>query len=291
MAVALDDEFVYWSSFGNCPIDETDIGDGQVFGVRRADGSAAFMLDRIACPNNIVVSGDDLFWTDHFIGASWISTAKRDGTQARPLFKQARALQGLRVDAQNIYYFDTDGIYQVDRPAMTKPRTFVRVELVNGDTQSPFVIDDKNVYWIDEGSTQPGGVYRAAKADGVPVRLAAVDQPEELAISSAGLFWADDNLVEPHLSFLAWGETTPQLLAVRSLVPNSLAAVGNDLYWVEGGADHPGGVYHLTVGKRDVSEIVKESTPFSISADSQFVFWTDANEPNDYNGSVMRMCR
>ena len=66
LAVALDDEWVYWTevgasySFGDC-----SQADGRVLRARKADGSNLEILaTNQACPMNLVVSNDMVFWTN-----------------------------------------------------------------------------------------------------------------------------------------------------------------------------------------------------------------------------------
>src|SRR5262249_53098306 len=92
-AVVTDDEFVYWTSAGLCPIANPDDADGMLIRARREDGSGAVAIHDLPCPTQIAISGNDIFWSNEYaLGASTsIGTAHKDGSDVRTFVEGLRA--------------------------------------------------------------------------------------------------------------------------------------------------------------------------------------------------------
>jgi len=298
--VTVHGDFVYWTAAGDCPLDSLDgRGSGKVTGARRGDGSTAMSIPDLPCPFGIEAADDDLYWTNRpgFSGGS-IWTAKSDGTGVHVFADGLRSPGTIKVDSTSVYWNDDTGIHAQSRTQHESPRVIASIDGLDSNTiQSTLVIDDQYVYWIEPYGFGPGGIFRAEKSGGAPKQL-VVDQPLGLAISSAGLFWVEQETFQTYaLSFLAPGDQTPTRLTEMPNAPNApnaLSAFGDTAYWVEGSDEEPGSVLGIRIGQSQPFTIATgQSQPNAITADAKYVFWSNVNYPEvvGYDGEVRRACR
>jgi hypothetical protein len=266
-------------------------------GARRSDGSAAMSILDLPCPFGIDAADDDLYWTNRPGapgGSIW--TAKSDGTGVHVFADGLHSPGAIKVDSTSVYWSDEDGIHAQSRTQHEPPRVVASTDGFDSNTiQSVFVIDDQYVYWIEPRGFGQGGIFRAEKSGGTPEQLVVVDQPLGLAISSAGLFWAEEESYQKYsLSFLAPGDQTPSRLTEMSDAPNALSAFADTAYWVEGSDEDPGSVLGVRIGQSQPFTIATgQSQPNAITADAKYVFWSNVNYPEvvGHNGEVRRACR
>lgn len=298
--IALSEQYVYWTEYGHCPLSGADTsGTGKLFGARRSDGSAAMVINNLPCPSGVTAIDDDVYWTNHpgaAGGSIW--AAKSNGEKPRILADKLRYPTTIRADADHVYWYDSVeyGVYRISRTLAAPYELFAKVARAGSSIDSAFVIDERYVYWLDDGEFDDGGLFRADKSGGNPELIAAIGTPRELAISSEGLFWVEEpNYDQYAVFFLGWSDAAPTLLTSPSERPQALVAFDRQAYWSQGNYRKPGGVFQAVVGQSQTTPIADaQSEPGSLAIDADFLFWTNHNFAESSVGSygqLMRMCR
>jgi hypothetical protein len=292
--LALDDEFVYWTTAGDCPLGGADMrGSGRVMGARRVDGSAAFALLDQPCPSAVTANGDDIYWTNQPGPSGSVWTARRNGDNARAFASGLSYPSTIRADTEYVYWSELGSIYRQARDGHGKPELFSKGS-VDSQSVSGLVLDDRYVYWLDASGVR-GQVLRAEKSNGAPQTVAVIGRPMELAISSEGLFWIEEMSFEVYLiARLGWNDQSPTSLVTRPLRPSGLAAFAGDVYWVESNGLPSGSVYGLRAGDAEPFVIgADQPGPLGVVVDAQYLFWADQNYDDivGNNGEIFRACR
>jgi hypothetical protein len=297
LTIAVDGDFVYWTVYGDCPLSPPDSSTGRLVRANRVNGSQTVDIDGLPCPRGVAVAGDDVYITNNpgAIGGS-LWTARTNGENVRVLVEGLHSPTTVHADTTHVYFADDDKVRRVTREGSGQPELITTAESVNSNTVNAFVLDERYVYWIDEGRlADDGNIRRSPKAGGFPDIVAAAEKPLEIAISDAGLFWVDEIHFERYaIVFLPWGAAAPIEIATTAVRPSSLAAVADEAYWVEN-PEYRDGIVR-GVSARTLEPIFfepTESTVSSVIVDDDYVFWTTFEAPEEIgnNGHVFRACR
>lgn len=212
---------------------------GDVWKVSAAGGTPKRLVDDLAFPGPIVVTGDSMLWID-----SWQTTDGRimqsalDGTgitvlattQNEPL---ALATGGGKAVWSVLGEYQSEGgaLFQTPMGGGAMVDGFV----VGLDTPLAVAVQGANVYWADEGNlnVENSGLVRTAPLDpnvGKPTTLVTGGRPQGIAVDSANVYWTDSASQTVQRVPLAGG--TPTTLAKGQVGPLAITMDATNVYWV-----------------------------------------------------------
>jgi hypothetical protein len=293
--LALDGGFIYWTTYGHCPLGSDERGAaGKVSRVALVGGPAAVLTGTLPCPNSLAVRDGGVFWANVPGLRGAIMTMPSPSGTIHRLDLTGRDPVTVVADADAIYWaeldgIDEDGIYRSSL-ALDSPPVLL-AEVVYADWQSPHqvVLDDRFVYWTDQDySPDPGLIQRVAKTGGIPEVLATAKKPRELAISSAGIFWIEEpSYNQVVIRMLDWSARALPTTLASAPAALALAARGDTVYWTSGTYDS-GSIHRIRVGDSEPVTIVDgEPGIGAIALDEQYVYWATAAS----EGEIARTCR
>ena len=290
-AIAVEGESIYWTVSGNCSVD-LEAGQGLVMKANLDGSSPVALAEDLPCPFAIAVHDGDVFWTTQ--PNAWdgvVMMAPRTGDGARTLADADSPLT-VAADSDYVFYADREGIYRLERATNAEPMLLAPVDLTSTLTVSALALDDEHVYWIDPGQFDAGHIFRMEKSGGEPVALADTRRPQELALSSLGLFWLEERSFQDlQIQLLRFGETVPTSVAAAPGA-HTLVAAENSVYWATGDGYSTGALYGIEPGAPEPFFVLEgEKGPDALALDSDYLYWANEGAGAGYDGELVRACR
>lgn len=185
--MAVDNEKVYWTNHGyyspNNPTKPSPI-----YMISKQGGKPEIFIDAQNVPGHIVTDEKFVYW--HTV--SGIFKQEKSGGQIQTVY-QATDKQGideLAQDAENLYFSFRDAgdsrwvLHKISKnggePQMLAKTTTVRA----------LVVDETNVYFIDEDSTSPNALFKVSKNGGEVIKLDGGYSSGTIAQSKTQVYFA-----------------------------------------------------------------------------------------------------
>jgi hypothetical protein len=298
--IALDGAFVYWTTYGTCPIGDNEASASGKVGRVSLDGTNPIPLaSRLPCPKSIAVNGGGVFWSNipQLAAGGVIMAIPSPGAELRRLDlpTESQYPASVAADARSVYWAEVDalgedGVYKSNRTLTAEP--VLLAEIVNADWRVPhqIVLDDDYVYWTDRDyPPDPGLIQRVRKAGGIPEPLATAKDPRELAISSRGLFWIEEPTFDaPIIKMLDWSDidAAPRFIANAPDV-GMLAAADDTVYWASGDFLRTR-IYKIRIGDSEPVPMTDEEIGIgSITVDGDYLYYMAGYSEQE----IIRICR
>jgi hypothetical protein len=256
-AIAVDGADVYWTNVGD---PGQSYHDGSIARVSKAGGAVAVMASAQNAPTSLAVDTGGIYWTDQGYEPSGSPT----------------------------------GIFMVPSSGgATKA-------LVMGEREpTSIALADGDVYWADfaDGNAGPGFI-RAIDARRAPKTLeSGLPTPTAIAIDAAFVYWtALDGSVRrvPRAGGAAETLAAGNMANLRAW---DVAVSGGEVYWAvtaNGAGATPGFAGIMKVSTGGGTPVLLATSPWYpwwIALDETYVYWTDAGQPGQDDGVVLRAPR
>jgi sugar lactone lactonase YvrE len=211
---------------------------GSVWKVSAAGGPATMLVDDLAFPGPIVVSGTSLLWID-----SWQTTEGRimqsalDGSAIAVLATAQNEPIALAAGG-GAAVWSVLGEYQSVGGAIFQTKMgggAVDGFVVGIDTPLAVTVQSGDVYWADEGNLNVENSGRVMKAPldpnaGKATTLVSGGRPQGVAADGANVYWTDSATQSVQRIPIAGG--TASTLAKGQVGPLAIAVDDANVYWV-----------------------------------------------------------
>lgn len=260
--ITVDANNVYWTeSYDGAPVMSVPI----------AGGTATTLASGRNYPNDIAVDAHNVYWAD---GDATMYVPIGGGTAVTiaPLVSpgggQGPSAIALDPGGADIYW-SNDNEYMgtlLDTPFDGGTPTTLASSLVYPNT---LVRYGTNLFFSVNGY-----VLSIPAAGGAVATLASMggDTAAALAVSSAGIYWTDNDLGGVVTVGLDGGTATT--LATNTIEPSGIAVDGTYVYWTTYGS--PGAVMRLPLaGGTPITMVSGLNYPAQLAVDSTFLYWTE----------------
>jgi outer membrane protein assembly factor BamB len=217
-SVAVDSTHAYWTA----PNFASGGPNSAVMSIPLIGGTAT-TLAAVAGPMVLVANSTNLYWTSS--GPAAIQSVPIDGGSVSTVVNDPSGATALAVDAHNLYWCSTDGVYQeplaggtalsigpaatavavdgTDVYYVTGGGSVGRVPIGGGaqtvlatgriGTLAAVAVDGQNVYWIEgEGTIQQGAVAALPKSGGrVAVLASGLSDPSAIVVDDSGIYFTN----------------------------------------------------------------------------------------------------
>jgi hypothetical protein len=239
--VAVDDEYVYWTSPGGAG----KPGEGSI-GRARLDGDApepSFIVDA-GKPQGIAVNGARVFWAND--GPHAIGRANIDGSGVEPLFHplgNAEIPQGVAVDGSHVYWTVNEPVGYVSRSDLDGSHETFRF-IGATDELRGVAVDGQHVYW----AARRGGTIGRANLDLGEIEprfIPAADRATGIAVDGLHLHWSIAGTGRPGNDLYSYDADSEELV---DLAPDTGEADGAGVKGVLGISEDGSYVYFAANG-------------------------------------------
>lgn len=238
--IAVDGDSLYWMSWNVTPPPGWHGPESSLLFVTKAnkDGNDAvavaqtgYEIENVYDAYALHVDASDVYFTDDV----FIDKAHQDGSgvatmvQGHDIFSGDPLINGIAMDDTTLYFTLTGG----DDPSgsvMAMPKAGgPPVELAAGlGNPGELVVDDTNVYWLEQGSASGAAVERVAKTGGTSTELAQVDPATSLVLDDTNLYFITGSIIRKIAK--TGGPLT--VMASGLPLPDRLTGDADNLYFV-----------------------------------------------------------
>jgi hypothetical protein len=253
-AIAIDSADVYWTNVGD---PGQSYHDGSIARVSKDGGAVVVIASAQNSPTSLALNSDGIYWTDQGYEPSGSPTgifmALHSGGPAKALVMGEHA-----------------------------PTS---IALADGD-----------VYWADyaDANAMPGLIRAIDNKRGLPQTLeSGVPTPTAITTDAAFVYWS---ALDGSVRRVPRAGGAVERLATASGRAWDVAVAGGEVYWAvtanEAGATGFAGIMKVSAGGgTPVLVATSPWYPWWIALDDTYVYWTDAGEPGQDSGAVMRAPR
>lgn len=262
VAIALDDNNVYWSTGGSqvAAAPKAGLALGQLPTVLATLGSD--LVDDIA------VDKHNVYFTSHGFTSGGVHKVPKTGG-ASVLLGTSSLPKGIAVDATNVYWSDFTSINKVPIAGGAS------VMLSGGEPPGyGIAVDQGKVYWMDQAE-----VLEIPTAGGSESAIAPTNEGEEIAVRNGTVFYTTKDSI-----MRALGGSPVTTLASGQNHPVALAVDDTNVYWI----DQVSGSFPNIVGS--ILEVpisggtptvlaTGQANPTDIAVDQTSVYWIGLEGP------------
>jgi hypothetical protein len=187
------------------------------------------------------------------------------------LVLDSSGINGLAIDAMNVYWGDANGVMKVPNGGGTP------VKLASGKSVLVFAVDAKNVYWTDVATSGALELMQAPLGGGSPTVLASnLASVAGVAFDATSVYWTllgTYNANNGTVMKVPIGSGSATTLASGQDAPAAIAVDTASVYWAN---DNQGGsVMKVPIGGGPPTTLASNQVfPTGIVVDANNVYWT-----------------
>lgn len=282
-AIAVDTDYVYFTSAGTEANSPADLNDGYIFRVKPGAEPEA-MTPADPDPTALYVSDSHVYWAsggdDDPVIASAIKRVDK-GTLEVETLVEVGYLVSILGDSSSIYFGDGDGdsIYKM-------PLDGGQPEVIATEAGFPAHLaqDAQNIYWT--GGSATNKVYKVAKSGGeVSVIAENEAAPAGIAVDTGFVYWANTGDGGVYKAPIDGGEKT-LIYQGGSMV--GLAIRGSTLFSTDVSLNRSVQAHDLTNNTTTVLALDQHYVWRIVAPEGQDVFWSNAGD-NRFEGQIMSL--
>jgi hypothetical protein len=292
-ALLLSGGRIFWVNNGTVNINGVCAGatDGSVVSANLDGTDSKVIANNLSCPTLLAVAGSNIIVgvqsvPPNYVGSKIIKVAK-DGTGVpATLYPDVKALGGLAVDGNDVFFGEAANVDAVSRGTLDA-QAAVRIALGQPDPRA-LAVDVSTVFWLNVG---PGGSFhRAPRATTTPFDggaeagtfISAEVAPSDTVIAGTSLYVLIQGTTGGSLHRLdtVTGVRTTIAVPLGNL-PRSLAIDATHAYWTTKNI----GINRVALGGGTI-EPVEAPGPNGIDVDAVAIYFSVAE-----NGQVRRLAK